>query len=147
MARNASTPIEMRPKNANGLPGHGHAIDEVSQAEDEQDDRDIDDPTGDKRGHQQRCRRNGRDFEASQDVGFTLLHGTQAGAKEAVPQDAHHENQRHNVRDRAAALGPHETRKDEKENERKEVVEENDRLIAKGELQIHFNKGQIAFHL
>src|SRR4030095_1098599 len=41
----------------------------------------------------------------------------------------------------------HEACKHEKENQREEVVEENDRLVAKGELQIHFDEGQIAFHL
>ena len=112
-----------------------------------QNDWNVDDPAGNERGHEQRSRRNGCDLEASQDVCFTLLDGTQSCTKEAVPQDAHHENQRDNVGDRAAPLSSHETCKHEKENERKEVVEENDRLIAKGELQIYFDEGQVAFHL
>ena len=147
MARNARTPIEMRPKKCKRPSRHGHAVNEVSQTENEHNDRDVDDPTGDKRCHQQRRRRNGRHFEASQNVSFTLLHGAQAGAEQPVPQDAHDQNQRHHIRDRATAFGPHETRKDEEEDERKEIVEENHRLVAKGELQIHFDKGQIAFHL
>ena len=69
-----------------------------------------------------------------------FVSGPQTSAEQAVSQDAHDENQRHHIRDRAAAFGPHEACKDKEENEWKEVVEENDRLVSKGELQIYFDE-------
>jgi hypothetical protein len=47
-------------------------------------------------------------------------------------QDAHDQNHGNDVGNGASPLGLHHLREDEKEEKRKEVIEENDPFVAKG---------------
>ena len=74
----------------------------------------------------------GSHFEASQDVHFPFLYGTDTGPEQTVSQDAHDQNHGNDVGNGASPLGLHHLREDEKEEKRKEVIEENDPFVAKG---------------
>ena len=75
-----------------------------------------------------------RHLEAPQDVRFAVLHGADAGAEEADAQNADDQHHRHHLDDRAALLGVKQLRKDEEENQREQVIEEDDRPVAERQL-------------
>src|ERR1041384_7440490 len=77
-----------------------------------------------------RQRRDRRDLESAQDVLLALLDGADAGAEEAVAEDADHQHVGDDDGDRrAAALGAQHEREEEEEDQRKQVVEEQHLLV------------------
>src|ERR1035437_3492518 len=96
--------------------------------------------------HQDGNGRNRRDLEAAQDVGLAILYRSHAGAPKPIAQDSHYENHAHEVRNpvpRGAAEQPAEN---EEKDERKNVVEEEDRAVPQGQLHVALEQGYISSH-
>jgi len=115
---------------------HRHAVDEVGEAGDERDDRQVKQQPARHGRHQDGQRRNGRDFEAAQDVGLALLHAAHAGAPQAVAHDAHGEDGADEIGDALAGAGVKHFGEREKENQREQVIEEQHAAIASGEQHV-----------
>src|SRR5205085_5384196 len=78
---------------------------------------------------------------------LALLHRADARAEEAVPEDADDQHVGDDHRDdRSAALGMQHRREQEKEDQRKGVVEEQDLLVAERQPQLVPGEREIGLH-
>ena len=104
----------------------------------------IEQPAGDHRSYQQRSRTDRRNFVTAQNVGFPLEHGAETGAEKAIAEYANDENHGDNSRDHSP--GSHELSESEKEDERKNVIEEKDVLLAQCEFEMDADQGGVSAH-
>src|ERR1051326_8453582 len=118
----------------------------MRQAEERHHYRQIQQPSAHHRRDQNRHRRNGSDFEAPQNIGFPLRHRAHAGAPQPIAQYPHGENSADEIGDAGAASGVEQLRKYKKENERKQVIEEEHSAVAKGQLQIALEQCDVCLH-
>ena len=125
---------------------HVHAVKSIGQKERNDDARQIKNETGDHRRHQQRHRCYRCHFVAAKHVRFALLHRAHPGAKKSVSENSNRRHHGHDQQHDGALFRIVHLPEGEKENEREEIIENQDRLVPEGQLQIDDKEGVEGFH-
>ena len=99
------------------------------------------------RGEEQRHRCDRRHFVTSKNIFLALLHGAHARAEEAAAENANCRHHCDHDYARASLLRIKGVTKNEKEHQRKEIIEEQDGAVPSRELQIDLEEGEKGFHL
>ena len=86
MARNEQTPSEAMTNSESQFCGIGMRVVKVRHGQQDDDHGKVEQPAADHGGDQKGHRRDGRDFEAAQDVGLALLHERMPAPQRPLPR-------------------------------------------------------------
>ncbi len=122
-------------------------IDGLRKQEKKKDQRDKGDKPRNKRGDDDGSGTNRRYFEAAQDVCFAILNGPHPCPEKAAAEHANDQTHRdHLAHGSRAFRRMKRLGKDEKKHEWKEIIEHQNRAVARHQPQIALDLGKVRFH-